>query len=128
MVKGFPILNEQGSSCESCILGKHQTHFFLEASFREKEHLGYIHTNLCGPIETQYIGGSFCLLTFIDDCGRKMWVYYLMKKSDMFTKIKEFKVLENKSVKNMSKCLDQMENESMSHGSLHVFLNNMELK
>jgi hypothetical protein len=96
MVKGFPIINEQKKSCESCILAKHQRDSFPDASYREKEHLELVHTDLCGPMKTQSIGGSFYFLTFIDDFSRKAWVYFLKHKSETFEKFREFKSLTEK--------------------------------
>ena len=86
MVKGFPIINEQKNSCESCILAKHQRDSFLNASYREKEHLELVHTDLCGPMQTQSIGGSFYFLTFINDFSRKDWVYFFKHESETFEK------------------------------------------
>jgi transposase InsO family protein len=96
MVKGFPIINEQKNSCESCILAKHQRDSFLDASYREKEHLELVHTDLCGPMQTQSIGGRFYFLTFIDDFSRKSWVYFLKHKSETFEKFREFKSMTEK--------------------------------
>jgi hypothetical protein len=96
MVKGLPILNEQTNPCESCILGKHQRDNFPTASYRAKEHLELVHTDLCGPMQTQSIGGSFYFLTFIDDFSRKVLGIFPQKKSDTFTKFKEFKVVAEK--------------------------------
>jgi transposase InsO family protein len=89
--KVFPVLNEQDSPCESCILGKHKRDNFPTSSHREKEHLELVHTDLCGPMQTQSIGGSFYFLTFIDDFSRKIWIYFLKNKSETFSKFKEFK-------------------------------------
>jgi hypothetical protein len=89
------------SPCESCILGKHKRDNFPTSSNREKEHLELVHTNLCGPMQTQSIGGSFYFLTFIDDFSRKIWIYFLKNKSDTFSKFKEFKVEEKKRVESM---------------------------
>jgi hypothetical protein len=81
MVKKFPIINEQKNPSESCILAKHQRDSFPNASYKEKEHSELVHIDLCGPIKTQSIGGSFFFLIFIDDFSRKVWVNFLKHKS-----------------------------------------------
>ena len=79
MVKGLPSsINE--SPCESCIVGKHQRDSFPSASYRAKDYLELVHTNLCGPMQNQSIGGSFYFLTFFDDFSKKFWVYFLKHK------------------------------------------------
>lgn len=52
MVKGLPVMNEQSSSCEDCILGKHQRDSFPPSTNRAKEHLELVHMDLCGPMQT----------------------------------------------------------------------------
>ena len=91
MVKGLPHLFDQLSPCESCIIGKHQRASFPSSSYRAEDRLELVHTDLCGPMQTESLGGSHSFLTFIDDFSRKVWVYFLKYKSETFTKFKEFK-------------------------------------
>jgi hypothetical protein len=48
MFKGLPTLNEQDNPCESCVLGNHKGDNFPTSSHREKEHLEFVHIDLCG--------------------------------------------------------------------------------
>ena len=73
MVKGFPSSINETPSCEICIVGKHQRDGFASASYRAKDCLELVHTDLCGPMQNQSIGGSFLFLTFIDEFSRKIW-------------------------------------------------------
>jgi transposase InsO family protein len=91
MVKGLPIFKEQIPPCESCILGKHKRTSFPQSSNQAKQHLELVYTDLCGPMKTESIGGSFYFLTFIDDFSKKIWIYFLRHKFETFTKFKEFK-------------------------------------
>jgi hypothetical protein len=81
MVKGLPIFKEQIPPCESCIPGKHTRTSFPQSSNQAKQHLELVHTDLCGPMKTESIGGSFYFLTFIDDFNKKIWIYFLRHKS-----------------------------------------------
>jgi transposase InsO family protein len=47
-------------------------------------------------MQTQSIGESFYFLTFIDDFIRKIWIYFLKNKSEIFSRFKEFKAKEKK--------------------------------
>ena len=57
-----------------------------------------VHTDMCGPMKTPYLGGIIYFLAFIDDFSRKTWTYFLKQNSEAFEKFKEFKTLvENQS-------------------------------
>jgi hypothetical protein len=92
MVKGLPIFKEQIPPCESCILRKNKRTSFPQSSNQAKQHLELFHSDLCGPMKTESIGGSFYFLTFIDDFSREIEIYFLRHKSETFVKVKEFKV------------------------------------
>ena len=63
---------------------------------RAEEHLEIVRTDLCGPMQTQSIGGNFYFLTCIDDFSRKIWIYLLKNKSETFSRFKYFKTLTEK--------------------------------
>jgi hypothetical protein len=49
-------------------------------------------------MRTQSLGGAKYFVTFIDDFSRKIWVYFLKNKSDVFAIFKQFKAMvENES-------------------------------
>jgi len=89
-------LNEQGNPCESCILGKHKRDIFPTSSGRAKDHLEMVQIDLCGLMNTQSIGGSFYFFTSIDNFSTKKWICFIKNKSHTFSKLKEFKVEEEK--------------------------------
>ena len=39
------------------------------------------------------ISGYVYYVSFIDDCSRKTWIYFLKTKDEVFSKFKEFKAL-----------------------------------
>jgi transposase InsO family protein len=96
MVKGLLVFKEKNSPCESCILGKHKRTSFPQSSAQAKQHLELVHTDLCGPIQTNSIGGYIYFLTFIDDFSKKIWIYFLRHKFETFAKFKEFKAESKK--------------------------------
>ena len=55
-----------------------------------------------GPFKTPSIGGPRYALTFIDNYSRRIWVYFLQKKDEVFQKFMEFKALTEKQ---SGKCL-----------------------
>ena len=105
MVKGLPIIHEQSNTYEDCITGKHHGDSFPTSTYQAKEHLELVHTDLCGPMQTQSIGGIFYILTFIDDFSGKTWIYFLRNKSETFSRFKEFKALTEKQSEKFIKIL-----------------------
>ncbi|KAL5757330.1 hypothetical protein ACOSP7_019941 [Xanthoceras sorbifolium] len=82
--------------CEHCIFGKQKRVSFSTAIHRTKGTLDYIHSDLWGPARVPSKGGARYMLTFIDDYSRKVWVYFLKQKNDVFTTFKQWKALVEK--------------------------------
>lgn len=77
--------------CEACVEGKlsrkpHKQ--VVEISSKCK--LELVHSDVCGPMQTESIGGSKYFVTFIDDYSRCCKVYFMKQKSEVFNKFKEF--------------------------------------
>ena len=53
--------------------------------------LEMVHTDVWGPSPVSSLGGSRFYVTFIDDFSRKVWVYFLKHKSDVFATFKKWK-------------------------------------
>ncbi|GMP43110.1 hypothetical protein CsSME_00012606 [Camellia sinensis var. sinensis] len=97
MVKGLPHIAHTNEVCESCILGKHhRTSFAKEVKWRATRPLELVHTDECGPSKPMSNGQNRYFLTFIDDYSQKTWVYFLKRKSEVFSIFKEFKAFVEK--------------------------------
>ena len=55
--------------------------------------LELIHSDVCGPMPSTSLSGYEYYVTFIDDSSRKIWIYFLKTKDEVFRKFKEFKSL-----------------------------------
>ena len=95
MVKDLDLSGETKIGlCKGCIHGKqHCTPLPNEGGKRATELLELIHTDVCGPMSTNSIGGARYFVTFIDDKSRKTFVYFLRTKDQVFTKFKEFRAM-----------------------------------
>ncbi|KAL0432365.1 UNVERIFIED_CONTAM: Retrovirus-related Pol polyprotein from transposon TNT 1-94 [Sesamum latifolium] len=92
MVTGLPQIKRHSEICEDCVVGKqHRDSFSKEKSWRAKQVLDLIHSDLCGPINPTSNGGKRYFVTFIDDYSRKTWVYFLQEKSETYLAFKSFK-------------------------------------
>ncbi|CAL2265939.1 unnamed protein product [Prunus armeniaca] len=92
MVVGLPEIKGIKEVCEGCVLGKQCREAFpKEATTRALTPLELIHSDICGPMQTVTKAGNRFFLTFIDDCTRMCWVYFLRHKSEALTVFKKFK-------------------------------------
>ena len=71
--------------CESCVLGKQKRVTFAKVGRPPKaEKLELVHSDVYGPTSVSSLAGSRYYVTFIDDATRKVWVYFLKNKSEVF--------------------------------------------
>ena len=85
--------------CEDCIYGKQKRVSFSKTVRMSKaEKLELVHTDVWRPAPVKSLGGSSYYVTFIDDSNRKVWVYFLKNKSDVFATFKKWKAeVENQT-------------------------------
>ncbi|KAG6706623.1 hypothetical protein I3842_07G230600 [Carya illinoinensis] len=93
------------SMCESCVMGKQKKVSFLKSDRTPKTRLDLVHTDVWGPSPVASLGGSRYYVTFIDDHSRKVWVYFLKHKSDVFNVFKIWKVMVETETGLKLKCL-----------------------
>jgi len=78
--------------CESCISRKQKNVSFLKTGRTTKaEKLDLVHTDLWGPSPIASLGSSRYYITFIDVSSKKIWVYSLKNKSNVFEIFKKWK-------------------------------------
>ncbi|CAH2099085.1 unnamed protein product [Euphydryas editha] len=96
---------EDNLTCVTCLEGK-QTRLPFKSSHSRAIHLlETVHSDICGPMETTSIGGAKYFITFIDDFSKKVFVYFLKKKSEALEKFKEFKFQVENQLECNIKCL-----------------------
>jgi hypothetical protein len=93
MVTGFPECGLEVKFCEHFIYGKQSWVRFPSRVTRENGILELVHSDVFGPVTVTSLGGSLYYVSFIDDFPRKIWIYFLRKKSKVFERFKEFKYL-----------------------------------
>ncbi|RVW81762.1 Retrovirus-related Pol polyprotein from transposon TNT 1-94 [Vitis vinifera] len=69
------------------------------------EKLELVHTNLWGPSPVASLGDSRYYITFIDDLTKKVWVYFLKNKSNVFETFKKWKAMVEIETGLKVKCL-----------------------
>jgi hypothetical protein len=88
--------------CEYCVYGKQKR----VRKEKKSEKLELVHTDVWGPYQISYLGGSPYYVTFIDDATRKTWVYCIRQKSDVFDTFKKWKDLVENETGKWLKCLE----------------------
>lgn len=91
--------------CKHCLFGKQNKQKLKTGKHTSKGILDYIHSYVLGPAPTTSYGGSSYFVSFIDDFSRKVWVYMLKRKSDVFTVFKHFRALVEIITGRTIKCL-----------------------
>ncbi|KAL5770994.1 hypothetical protein ACOSP7_015148 [Xanthoceras sorbifolium] len=80
--------------CEDCIFGKQKKVSFAKiGKIPKAEKLELVHTDVWGPSPASSLSGSLYYVTFIDDSTRKVWVYFLKKKSEVFDTFRKWKAM-----------------------------------
>uniref|UniRef100_A0A2N9J8U9 Integrase catalytic domain-containing protein n=1 Tax=Fagus sylvatica TaxID=28930 RepID=A0A2N9J8U9_FAGSY len=64
-----------------------------------------VYSDVCGPIEVKSLGGNRYFVTFIDDASRKVWVYVLKTKDQVFQLFKKFHAMVEREKGKSLKCL-----------------------
>ena len=67
--------------------------------------LELVHTDLWGLSSVASLGGSRYYITFIDDSSKKVWVYFLKNKSNVFETFKKWKTMVKTETGLKVKCL-----------------------
>ena len=85
--KGYLEKDEVGKIefCEGCAMGKAHKQKFMKVKHTMKAVLEYIHFDLWGsPSTISSLSGAQYILTFTDDYSKKVWIYFLKAKSEVF--------------------------------------------
>ena len=75
-----------------------------------------MHIDVWGPAQVSSLGGSHHYVTFIDDATRKVWVYFLRQKYDVFQTLNKWKCLvENETRKKLKSLKSDNGGDYYSH-------------
>ena len=98
--KGTPL-----NFCDYCLFGKQHRVSFRRSSTRKTNVLDFVYSDVCGPIEVESLGGNRYFVTFIDDASRKVCVYVLKTKDQVFQLFKKFHAMVEREKGKSLKCL-----------------------
>jgi hypothetical protein len=91
--------------CETCQLGKQARHpFLVQTTCVSSKPLEMIHSYVW-TTKTESIGGCKYYMSFINDHTRKVWVYFMKEKCEVFQHFLNFKTMVEKEKGMSIKCL-----------------------
>lgn len=94
LVQGLPNMKLPSQICEYCCISKQPRHALKsKGHHRSQDKLEVLYSDVCGPFETQSLGGNKYFVSFIDEFTRMLWVYLMNKKSEVLAVFKRFKTM-----------------------------------
>lgn len=82
------------SFCEGCVEGKMcRKPFKPVGEIQATRRLQRVHSDVCGPLSTESIGGRRYFVTFTDDFSRCSRVYFMRNKTEVLEKFKLFEAV-----------------------------------
>ena len=94
MVQGLPKIKLPNEVCDMCCTGKQARNSYNAiVPFNATRKHEVIHSDVCGTFEVKPVGGNSYFVKFIDEFTRKLLIYLLAKKSDVFGVFKKFRLL-----------------------------------
>lgn len=113
------------STCTVCCEGKQSRLPFTHVGSRNTEVLNTIHTDICGPMECNSIGGSRYFVLFVDDFSRMTAIYFLKNKSDALEKFKEYKAVAENQTNRKIKILRSDNGGEFCNAEFSIYLKKM---
>lgn len=105
IVKGIDFtIKTDKFQCKICDQSKIHTQPFKPSKNRENGILNLIHSDICGPMNVESLGGSRYFVTFIDDFSRYTEIIMLRKRSDVLQAFRNYKRrMENQTGRRIKK-------------------------
>lgn len=130
MVRGLPSITIPKKVCENCIFSKQPRSSFSSFTHsRSQNLLDVVYSDCCGPFDTPSLGNNKYFVSFVDEFSRKLWLYMLKLKSEVFETFKIFKSMVEKQTGRSIKilrtdgggefCSTEMSNYCKEHGIVH---------
>ena len=91
--------------CKHYVFGKQCRQKLKSCTHTGKGILDYIHLDAWGPSHIVSFGEASYFVTFIDEYSRKVWVFFIKIKADVFGVFKQFRVFVEKSTSRSIKYL-----------------------
>ena len=96
MLTGLPPIKIPKKICDNFLINKQPRNSFSNFTTSKASEILHVYSDNCGPLDTPSLGGNRYFVSFVDDLSRKVWLYPIKAKSDVFNIFKDFKALVKK--------------------------------
>lgn len=114
-------------ACKVCLAGKLTSSPFHTRADRFSEILGIVHTDLCGPMRTKSKGARYFLMV-TDDCSRWCEVFFLRNKSNVTSKLIEYKRYAEKQTGQGLKAMQSDNGTEFFNETMNKFLKDLGIR
>lgn len=112
--------------CETCMEAKAtRLPFPKQAQKKSKSVCELIHTDVCGPMQTESMSKKRYLMTMIDDYSRFAMIYFLREKSEVNEKVREYVALVQNKFNRKPKVIRSDRGGEYMSGDLKNYLRQM---
>lgn len=122
IVDGVDCAVQNYEPCAICLKGRQSRFPFSSNGTRAQEMLELVHSDVCGPMKHTSNGGARYFLIFIDDFSRKVFVFFLKAKSDVYQKFIDFVVFAENQTGRKIKTLRSDNGGEYCNGRMRDFL------
>lgn len=91
--------------CVICVKAKQTRRPFGSSKKRTTEVLELVHTDVNGPLPVESLSGCKYFMTVIDDYSKKVFLYPMKLKSEVFDRFNEFKIMAEKQTGKQMKAI-----------------------
>lgn len=116
---------EKLQACETCLKGKLTSTPFPKKSTPCQGMLEIIHTDVCGPMRTNSLGGARYFATFVDDSTGWGEVYFLKQKNEVLPAFKNFKAMAETQTGKKIKCVQSDNGREYCSKEFDIFLESL---
>lgn len=82
------------SFCTGCAEGKlYRKPFKPVGEIKSTKSLELVHSDVCGPMQTESLSGKIYFVSFIDDFSRWCCIYFMRNKSEVFEKFQKYEIM-----------------------------------
>ncbi|UYV61247.1 hypothetical protein LAZ67_1004099 [Cordylochernes scorpioides] len=128
-VKGLEKVQGNPTTCDVCKVAKiTRSSFKFSYTILTRKPLEKVHMDIWGPAPVRSLGGSRYFLSIIDDYSRKVNVYFLKEKSEVFNYFKQYLHESERALNAKLKCIRRDNGLEFCNKEFENFLVNLGIK
>jgi hypothetical protein len=103
------------------VYGKHNQVRFPSGAPRAKRILQLVHNDVFGPVSVPSLGRFVYYVSYIDDFSGSTWIYFFVKKYEVFDKFKKYKAFVDNQIEKRIKVVRTDNGEDFCENEFEEF-------